>query len=76
MITYDESTFSANNRCRKVLTFNRQGILRPKRKGKKIMISDFLLPWSRLNLLSLSPQEQEALASSGIPTEAVTYFEY
>ncbi len=76
MITYDESTFSANDMRRKVWTLNGQGILRPKRKGKGIMVSDFLLPWSRLNLLSLSPQQQKNLASSGISTETVTYFEY
>ncbi len=40
------------------------------------MVSDFPLPWSKLNFLSLSPQQQKDLASSGIPTEAVTYFEY
>lgn len=40
------------------------------------MISDFLLPWSRLNLLSLPVQQQEELASLGVPTEAATYFEY
>ena len=76
MITHDESTFSANDGRRKVWTLNGQGILRPKRKEKRIMVSDFLLPWSRLNLLSLSPQQQEDLASSGIPAEAVIYFEY
>ncbi len=52
MITHNESTFSANDWHRKVLTLNSQGILRPKGKGKEIMVSDFLLPWSRLNLLS------------------------
>ena len=76
MITHDESSFCANDGRRKVLTLNGQGILRPKGKRKEIMVSDFLLPWSRLNLSSLSPQQQEDLASSGILTEAVTYFEY
>lgn len=52
------------------------GILRPKGKGKGIMVSDFLLPWSRFNLLSLPPQRQEELVSSGVPLEAVIYFEY
>ena len=76
MITHDENIFSANDGCRKVWTLYGQGILRPKGKGKGIMVSDFLLPWSRLNLLSLPPQQQEDLANSGIPLEAVTYFEY
>ncbi len=39
-------------------------------------MSDFLLPWSRLNLLSLSSEKQEKLVNSGVPREAITYFEY
>ncbi len=76
MITYDESTFFANDKRRKVWTLNGQDILRPKIKKKGIMVSNFLLPWSKLNLLSLSSQQQEDLASSRILTEAVTYFDY
>lgn len=55
---------------RKVWTFEGHGIFRPKGKGRGIMVSDFLLP------LSLSLERQQELASSGIPLEAVTYFEY
>ena len=66
MITHDESTFSANDGRRKVWTLNGQGILRPKGKGRGIMVSDFLLPWSRLNLLSLSSQRQKELVSLGV----------
>ena len=40
------------------------------------MASDFLLLWSRLVLFSLPSQQQEDLASSGIPFEAAIYFEY
>ena len=40
------------------------------------MVLDFLLSWSRLNLLSLSSEYQEKLVNSGISREAVTYFEY
>ena len=40
------------------------------------MISDFLLPWLKLNLLSLSSKHQEKLFNSGIPREIVLYFEY
>lgn len=76
IITHDESSFSANDGQRKVQTLNGHGILRPKGRSKGIMISDFLLPWSRLNLLSLPVQQQEELASLGVPTEAATYFEY
>ena len=39
-------------------------------------MSDFLLPWSRLNLFSLPSQQQKELADSGVPFEAATYFEY
>ncbi len=76
MITYNESTFSANDDRRKVWTLDGHGILRPKRKRKGIMVSDFLLPWSRLNLLSLSHQQQEKLVNLGVSPEAATYFEY
>ena len=40
------------------------------------MVSYFLLPWSRLNLLSLSHQQQEELVNSGVPLEAANYFIY
>ena len=76
MITHDESSFSANDDRRKVWTLDGHGILRPKTKGKGIMVSDFLFPWSRLNLLSLPHQQQEELVNSGVPLEAATYFEY
>lgn len=76
IITHDESIFSANDGRRRVWTSNGHGILRPKGKGKGIMVSDFLLPWSRLNLFSLSSQRQEELTNSGILSEAVIFFEY
>lgn len=40
------------------------------------MVSDFFLPWLRLNFFSLPPERQKKLANFGIPTEAITYFEY
>lgn len=46
MITHNESTFSANDGQRKVWTQDGNGILQPKGRGKEIMVSDFLLPWS------------------------------
>lgn len=69
MITHDESTFSANDSRRKIWTLEGHGIFRPKGRGRDIMASDFLLLWSRLNLFSLPSQQQEDLASSGIPLE-------
>ena len=76
MITYDESTFSANDGHQKVWTLDGHEILRPKSKGRSIMVLDFLLPWSRLNLASLPPEKQKKLAKLGLPFEAAIYFEY
>ena len=76
MITHDESTFSANDSRRKIWTLEGHGILRPKGRGRGIMVSDFGLPWSRLNLFSLPSHQQEELASSGISIEAANYFGY
>lgn len=42
IIIHDKSTFSANDNCQKVWTLNSQGVLQPKRKGKEIIVSDFL----------------------------------
>lgn len=52
------------------------GILQLKGKGRGIMVSDFLLPWSRLNLASLPLEKQKELAELGIPFKAATYFKY
>jgi hypothetical protein len=75
-ITHDESIFSANDGRRQAWMRENHIFLRPKGKGKGIMVSDFLLPWSRLNLLSLPTGRQEELAASGIPLEAAVLFEY
>lgn len=76
VITHDESIFSANDGKRQAWIRDGDAILRPKGKGKGIMVSDFLLPFSRLNLLSLSAERQKELMISGVPSEAVVYFEY
>ena len=39
-------------------------------------MSDFLLPWSRLSLLTFFLEQQQKLASFGILFEAATYFKY
>jgi hypothetical protein len=77
LITHDESIFSANDGKRQAwikesnVTFER-----PKGKGQGIMVSDFLLPWGRLNLLHL-PEDRLAEADvKGVPLEAVELFEY
>lgn len=57
MITYNKSTFFANDSWQKVRILDGHGILKLKNKGKRIMVFDFLLPWSRLNLFSLLPEQ-------------------
>lgn len=76
MITYDESIFSANNNKQKVQTLNKDSILRPKRKEKRIIILDFLLLQSQLNLFFLSFEQQKHLTNLNIFSKAITYFEY
>ena len=46
VITHDESIFSANDGKRQAWIHDGDAILRPKGKGKGIMVSDFLLPFS------------------------------
>lgn len=75
-ITHDESIFNANDGRRQVWQNDRHSILRPKGKGRGIMVSDFLLSWSRLNLFSLPDTRQKELATSGVPLEAAEFFEY
>lgn len=43
MIIHNEDTFFANNGYKKVWTLNSQGILRPKRREKWIIVLNFLL---------------------------------
>ena len=78
VITHDECTFSANNGVRKAWTREGDTFLRPKRRGQSIMVSEFLLPFGRLNLSSLSSEKrQEVLEKTGLThTEAVEIFEY
>lgn len=75
-VTHDESVFSANDGRHQAWIAENGAFLRPKGKGKGIMVSDFLLPWSRLNLFSLPKEQQEQLNASGVPLEAVELFEY
>ena len=75
-ITHDESIFSANDGRHQAWIAENGVFLRPKGKGQGIMVSDFLLPWKRLNIFSLSKEQQDLLTASGLPHEAVEYFEY
>jgi hypothetical protein len=76
MITHDESIFSAHDGRHQAWISERGMLIHPKGKGKGIMVSDFLLPWSRLNLSSLSKERQTELEASGLPREAAVLFEY
>ncbi len=76
LITHDESIFSANDGRHQAWIAENGAFLRPKGKGRGIMVSDFLLPWSRLNLLSLPKARQDELVAAGIPREAAVLFEY
>lgn len=53
MITYDKSTFSANNNYQKIWILKNHAIFCPKGGKKSIMVLDFILLWSRFNLFSL-----------------------
>lgn len=78
VITHDECTFSANDGIRKAWTRKGDTFLRPKGRGQGIMVSEFLPPFGRLNLLSLSEDKQQEIRQrTGLTvTEAVELFEY
>lgn len=78
VITHDECTFSANDGKRRAWAKKGETFLRPKGQGQGIMVSDFLLPYGRLNLSSLSPEkEKEIIESKSLTvTEAAELFEY
>lgn len=78
VITHDECTFSANDGKRTVWMKKGESKLRPKGRGQGIMASEFLLPFGRLNLLSMSQEKREQVrVEKGLSvTEAVELFEY
>ena len=76
IITHDESIFSANDGRHQAWISENGMFLRPKGKGKGIMVSEFLLPWSRLNLLPFPNEQQGELIATGVPLEVVEYFKY
>lgn len=58
LVTHDESTFSANDGKRRLWMEEGKQPLRPKARGKGIMVSDFLTPGGRLELPdSISDEE-------------------
>jgi hypothetical protein len=82
LVTHDEATFSANDGiCRAWMDMNGEATyLRPKTKGQGIMVSEFLLPFGRLNLSSLTAEQKtrimEPTASGLTVDEAVEILEY
>jgi len=73
LITHDESTLSSNEGRSRVWKEPNTNILRPKGRGRGIMISDFLLPCGRLAATALSAEERTTL---GIPEYASQLFEF
>lgn len=78
VITHNECTFSANDGKRQAWAQPGNSFLRPKGRGQGIMVSEFLLPFGRLNLSSLSQEKRdEIVLKTGLTlTEAVEIFEY
>ena len=78
MITHDECTFPANDGVEKAWTREGDIFLRLKRRGQGIMVSEFFLPFGRLNLSSLSLEKrQEVIEKADLThTKAVKIFEY
>jgi hypothetical protein len=76
LITHDESIFSANDGKKQAWVKESDTFLRPKGKGQGIMVSDFLLPWGRLNLKHLTEAKLAEAGARGVPLGAVELFEY
>ena len=73
LITHDESIFQSNDGRHQAWVHKGHHFIRPKGRGQGIMVSDFLLPWSRLSTQSLLPQRRE---ESKLPDYASVFFEY
>lgn len=78
VITHDECTFSANDGKCRAWTREGESWLQPKGRGQGIMASEFLLPFGRLNLSSLSQEKRDEVITKTelTMTEAVELFEY
>lgn len=78
LITHDECVFSANDGPRSGWQKDGDTFLRPKSKGRGIMVSEFLLPFKRLNFSHLTlPSQTELMETYGLTTtEAVEIFEF
>lgn len=73
LITHDESIFQSNDGQHQAWVHKGHHFIRPKGRGQGIMVSDFLLPWSRLSTQSLPSERREELK---LPDYASILFEY
>ena len=48
LVTHDESMFNANNGKKKIWKEKGKSLLYPKKRGKSIIVSEFLTPVERL----------------------------
>lgn len=55
LVTHDENTFNANDGKRRIWKEKGKSPLRPKRRGKGIMVSEFLTPIGRLKIPDTVP---------------------
>ena len=78
VITNDKFTFSTNDGIKRAWTRVRDTFLQPKSCGQGIMTLEFLLPFGRLNLASLSLEKKdEVVEKCGLVSiKAVEIFEY
>ena len=75
LVTHDESTFNANDGKQQMWMKKDKQPLRPKGRGKGLMVSDFLTPRGRLAVLDAITDAQ--FTAQLLPCQYVTeYFVY
>lgn len=66
-----------NDGIQKAWTQKANTFLRPKGRGQGIMVSEFIFPYSRLNLASLTSEERKTIWKTGLlEEEVVEIFKY
>lgn len=58
LVTYNESIFNANNGKRRVQKEKGKSLLQTKKKGKRIIVSEFLTLVRRLRIFNFIPNHQ------------------
>lgn len=74
LVTHDESTFSANDGRRSCWIKEGDSVLRPKGRGRGIMVSEFLTGSGRLRVGD--DVSDDDLLREGLERDATVYFEY